>query len=162
PSASRPRASRERPPLPAVAREELVRLHGAGAPGLVALEAAASAALDDRPDELPGSRDLVSPPEERLVAPHAVEEEVLVRFLHGRLEALRVAEVHGHPGDLQVIARDLAHEAERDPLVGLDPEHEDVRLEGLLAGVAEQQERDRLEVDRDLRDALPHLLPGAE
>ena len=97
--------------------------------------------------------DFVRPREQGWVPVVDIEEERLVglRRLHGEGRAVR--EVHGHRAHVQLEAGDLRSETQHDPLVGLDAQHEQVRLR-LLGRIAEELEGRAVELDGDLGRAL--------
>ena len=80
----------------------------------------------------------------------------------GAENARVVLEVHVDGADLHPRRRHLGAEAQRDALVGLDAQHEHVRLELLGRRVGERQVRHALELDRDLGDALRQPLARAQ
>ena len=67
--------------------------------------------------------------EEGRVAEQDVEDQPLVRLWAGLGEGVPVAEVHGHVAHLHARAGDLRAEADGDPLVRLNADHEGVLAE---------------------------------
>ena len=105
---------------------------GPQVPGVVEVEPAAGLGprLEVRVDDPPGLLDLVGADEQGRVAAHRIEQQPGVA-IHARVvDGLLVAEVHRHRLDPEGLAGDLGPEVQRDPLVGLDPQHQHVRAAG--------------------------------
>src|ERR1700675_1375078 len=103
----------------------------------------------DRCEDIPRLLHPVAPRVEGRVAVDRVEEQTLVRF--GRLagEDLAIAEVEGDGRELHLGAGRLGRHRERDALVGLDADDEDVG--GDAGGIAvEDHVRGAVERDSDL------------
>src|SRR5580704_1691508 len=123
--------SSDPPPGPPVALEQLLgrgrpptagRVVGEGGP--VALPGG-----DDRVDERPLLLDLVGAGKQRRVPHHGVEDEALVGLRQPVPEGAAVEEVHVHGLDRHPLPGQLGADLERQPLVGLDVDEEDVRAQ---------------------------------
>jgi hypothetical protein len=82
---------------------------------------------------LPGGFYSVAAGEQGGVSQHTIQQQGLVGRVAGRTEALRVAELHVRRRQPKIDVGRPDLEAERDPLVGLGPEREDVRRNALSA-----------------------------
>src|SRR2546425_11711409 len=98
---------------------------------------------------------------ERRVAMDGVEQEPLVRLGRLAAEDLAVTEVEPHGAESQVGPGRLRGDRERHALVGLDPDHQRVRLDARRAPT-EDQVRRVVEPDRDLAHALREALARAQ
>jgi hypothetical protein len=118
--------------------------------------------FEERLEDLPRQIDRVATIEERQISLHRVEQQ---RFVGGRrelAEGVAVREVHQHLADVHRRARRARAQFQRDTLIGLDPDREQVRLDLILGRVAKEPVRDPLELDRDEGQFLRHPLAGAE
>ena len=93
----------------------------------------------ERVQDLPGQFDFRVAREQRRLAEQHVEDEPFVGLRAGLGEGVAVAEVHGDVADFHLRARDLGPEADGGALVGLDPDHDGVLAEVVLAVVGEEQ-----------------------
>src|SRR6185437_6386362 len=117
--------------------------------------------VGDRVDPAPGPLHLVAPHEQRLVAGEDVEQQPLV----GDPPAPAVGQRQAERQRLQPVAgnaRAAVHEQQRDVLVGLQVDNQPVGGDVLLGALAEDQVRQRLELDDDLGSALGQPLAGAQ
>ena len=156
--------NRHAPPRAAVAVEQLVGRARAPASGRVVGErrTVTLPRADDRVDELPLLVDLVLAGEERRVAEHRVEDQPLVRLGEALAEGAAVEEVHVHRADRHAGARHLGADRERDALVGLDVDEEDVGTQPVAGDRLEGRMRRALELDRDRRLAPGEPLAGPD
>ena len=106
---------------------------------------------DDRVDELPLLLDLVLAREQRRVAEHRVEDQPLVGLGQPGPEGAAVEEVHVHGPDRHPRAGHLRADRERDALVGLHVDQQDVRPQPVAGDRLERRVRGALELDRDRR-----------
>src|SRR5215216_3666303 len=156
--------SRSPPPSP-VACQECLGLFGA--PGARRVEGdllAAGPGSQHGVQDLPRPFGLVRADEERRVAEHEVEEEPLVSIRDLLQESGSVQQVHVHGANPKAPARDLRPYPHRDPLLGLDAHHQDVRLQPLSLCAGKRRVGSRLELDGDLRRPLrePFARPHVE
>ena len=99
---------------------------------------------------------------QRRIADEDVQQQPLVGFGAAHGERLAVGEVHVHVPDLHRRAGNLGAEADRDPLVGLHPDHYRVLAQLLGVGGTEGQVRCPLEDQRDLRHPARQSLARAQ
>src|ERR687890_487389 len=105
---------------------------------------------------------LLRPNKKRRIAEQEVEEEALIGVRNLFKERRTIEEVHVDRSDLEPRTGNLGPYLHRDPLLGLDAHHQDVRL--YLPGPGKWRVRCRLELDGDLRDPLrqPLARPDVE
>src|ERR1700686_2375030 len=123
----------EAPPLPSVAGHEVARTLRAPGAGLivgtvVGIRRMGAPAVEDCRAEAPRLLHLVLACKERGVAEHAVEQQALVRLGRFLEERAAVQEVHVDGADRHRLPRRLRTDAQGDPLVGLDAQHEEVGI----------------------------------
>src|SRR5207342_3909531 len=107
--------------------------------------------LDDRVHQRPLLLDLVRSREQRRVSEQAVEDQPFIGFGDPGPERPAVKEVHVNRAELETLPGHLGRELERDALVRLDVDHEDVGTQLLVGVVLERRVRRALELDRDGR-----------
>ena len=117
--------------------------------------------LEDGVDDAPGGEYLVHAREEGRVAEHRIEQQPFVSLRCARSELVLVLELHIDRLHIDLLARHLGAEREREPLIRLDAYLEDVGLEVLDRRLLEQQVRHAFELDDYLRRLLGQLLAGA-
>ena len=123
-------------------------------------------AIENRGAEAPRLLHLILTGEQRRVSEHAVEQEPLVRL--GRLPEKRapIQEIHVDAANAQRLTRDLRAEPQRDALLRLNAEHEEVGIDGIRRQLAcrqrdaavERRMRHASELDQYLGDALHQAL----
>ena len=95
--------------------------------------------------------DLVLPREQRRVAEHRVENQPLVRLRQAGAERAAVEKVHVHRADRHALARHLRADCQRDSLVRLYVDEQDIRPQSISGDLGERRVRRALELDRDRR-----------
>src|ERR687889_77630 len=151
------------PPPSPVALDKLFGLLRPPGPGRVGRDLLAlGPSPHHRVQDLPRPFGLVRPNKKRRIAEQEVEEEALVGVRNLFKERRAIEEVHVDRSDREPRTGDLSPYLHRDPLLGLDAHHQDVRL--YLPGPGKRRVRCRLELDGDLRDPLrqPLARPDVE
>ena len=106
--------------------------------------------------------DRIAPHEERGVAGHDVQEEAFVGFGRGGPECRAVVKVHLDRIDVDAGAGHFRADAEREPLIRLNPDRKDVRIQRAGPIGVEQNGRDLFEMDGDLARPFRQSLSCAE
>ena len=110
----------------------------------------------------PARFDAVGALEQRLVAEHAVVQQRLIADVRAFGEEVGVVERRLHRADLHHRTRRFHVEVEARAVRGIDAQGQHVRRERVDGRVAEQPERHRLQLHRDLRATRGQPLAGAQ
>src|SRR5262249_47403520 len=110
----------------------------------------------------PSRLDRIGPLEQGGVAYEAIIDQRLVADRRQRREIVPVGKVHFDAVDLDLGARALGAETQRQPLIRLDAQRQDVRGQSLDRGVAKEGVGRLTKLHRDLGVAGGEILAGAE
>src|SRR5579885_515329 len=154
------------PPSPTVAPDELVGPLGSPGAGLIGWQALRRLALPDIQNALhkvPGRLHLVAACEERRVAEHTVEQEALVCLWLLAHKGGAIEKVHIDRANLHLRAWNLRPKFQRDALVRLDAQRQDIRLNlSMSVALLKEHQRRLLELDGDLCHAFGQMFAGAQ
>src|SRR5437763_11514197 len=150
----RPSWSRDRPPLPTAAPEQIVRSLRPGAARRIYLERNCLVVLpqiQDRLHDLPPGLDAVRPVEQHRIPDHAVVNQCFIAGGRLGVEIILVGEIHPHPPKGNLRARNLRAELQRCTLVGLDLPGENIGRRDVDRSVADNSKRHQVGSDCDFR-----------
>src|ERR1700730_15194567 len=144
------RRSRDRAPLPAAAPHQIVRGLRTGASCSVGFERDGLVVvpqIEDRLHYLPSRFHPVGPVEQNRVTDHAVIDERLITGGRLGVKIILVGEIHPHPAERDLGARNLRAELQRCTLVRLDLQGKNIGRQDVDRRVAEQRKRCLLELN---------------
>ena len=113
-------------------------------------------------DELPSFFHFVASREECGIARHGIEKQALVSFRAAFSEAGGVVEIHLHRFEAETGAGQLRDHPQRNPLVRLDPDDEDIATGNATGQSIEKHAGSVLEMDRNLSRLLRQALAHAD
>src|SRR5262249_21099406 len=158
-------AAPDRQPCMPVAREQAIGSFGAGAAGGVVGEIVGRGTgpgIDQSLNGAPCRLDRIGPLEQGGISDQAIIDQRLVANRRERREIVPVAKVHLYPVDFDLGTGALGAETERQSLVRLDAERQNVRRQSLDRGVAKERIGRLTKMNRDLGRAGGKVLAGAE
>ena len=156
---------RDRQPCAPIAREQVIGSSGPGAAGGIIgkiLGRGTGPSIDQSLNGTPAGLDRVGPLEQCGVPDQAIIDQRLVPDRGQRREIVPVGEVHFDPVDLDIGAGPLGAEAERQPLVRLDAEHQDIWGQSLDRGIAKKCIGRLTKLHRNFRGSGGKVLAGAQ
>src|SRR5580700_5838303 len=155
----------DRPPRVAVARQQFVRFRRPPATRRVVRKVSSrngSPRIQHRLNHPPTRLHHIRALEQSSVADHAVVQQPLVAGVVVTPKIARVVKVHVHQPEMHDRAWNLRSESQRDSFVGLNVNHQPVRLQIGNLRLAEQHEGRSPKLDGDFRGASRQMFSRAQ